>query len=131
MIRPPLPRAAAIEGAAPMGNRAIVKFIVLAAASTLSLPSLTLGQAPAPPVATAQPPADPWPREVTINNALVLIYQPQINSWSGNVLDFRSAVALKPSASQAQTFGVVSGTARTEVDRGTRLVNQARPAIDF
>ena len=105
-----------------MRNRTAVKLIVLAAAGALSLPLVTLGQTP-PPAATAQPPADPWPREVTINNALVLIYQPQINSWSGNILDFRTAVALKPSASQAQTFGVVSGTARTEVDRGTRLVN--------
>src|SRR5262249_56649841 len=71
----------------------------------------------------AQPPADPWPREVTISTAQALIYQPQINSWSGNILDFRTAIALKPAGSQTQTFGVVSGTARTEVDRGSRLVN--------
>src|SRR5262245_13057402 len=103
-----------------MGNRTIDKLIVLAAAGSLSLPSLTVGQTP--PTAPAQPPADAWPREVTISTAQALIYQPQINSWSGNILDFRTAIALKPTGSQAQTFGVVSGTARTEVDRGTRLV---------
>ena len=69
------------------------------------------------------PPADPWPREITISHAVVLIYQPQVNSWTGNVLNFRTAVALKPAGARMETFGVIAGTARTEVDRGARLVN--------
>jgi hypothetical protein len=95
------------------------------AVASATLPSTALGQGvppPPDPPAAGAPPADPWPREITISHAAVLIYQPQVNSWTGNVLNFRTALALKPSGSQAQTFGVITGTARTEVDRGSRLV---------
>ena len=78
--------------------------------------------APGPPV-TAQPlPADPWPRDVTLANADVLIYQPQVDSWQGNALSWRVAVALRPSGTKDETFGVLWGNARTEVDRTTRTV---------
>src|SRR5262245_30812440 len=51
----------------------------------------------ASPVAAATPiPADPWPRQVAIPGATVLVYQPQVSSWVGNTLDFRAAVAIKP-----------------------------------
>ena len=74
--------------------------------------------------ASTQPagPVDPWPRDVTLPNADALIYQPQIDSWKGNALNWRVAVALRPSGRKAETFGVVWGSARTEVDRVTRSV---------
>jgi hypothetical protein len=72
--------------------------------------------------AAPPPPADPWPRDVTLGNADALIYQPQVNSWKGNELSWRVAVALRPSGARDETFGVLSGTARTEVDRTTRTV---------
>jgi hypothetical protein len=72
---------------------------------------------------TPQPPVDPWPRDVTLPSADALIYQPQIDSWSGNALAWRLAVALRPSGAKDETFGVIWGTARTEVDRTTRSVN--------
>jgi len=108
-----------------MDIRTIATLIALAA---VLLPAATLGQGippppPIPPATVAPPPADPWPREITISHAVVLIYQPQVNSWAGNVLNFRTAVALKPTGAQTETFGVIVGTARTEVDRGARLVN--------
>jgi hypothetical protein len=111
-----------------MHHPTIVPLIAAAAAAALLAPSATLGQAippppPIPPAAATEPPADPWPREITISHALVLIYQPQVNSWTGNVLNFRAAVALKPTGAEAPTYGVISGTARTDVDRGTRLVS--------
>jgi hypothetical protein len=119
-----------------MTHRSIVAFLALATASALLGPGATLGQAiPPPPSApAAMPPADPWPREITISDAVVLIYQPQVNSWVGNVVSFRVALALKPHGASAETFGTVSGTARTEVDRGTRLVSlydYALSTIDF
>jgi hypothetical protein len=67
-------------------------------------------------------PADPWPREVKITGATLLVYQPQINSWQGNVLDFRAAVAVKPADAKQEIFGVVWGTAHTQVDRVSRMV---------
>lgn len=84
-----------------------------------------LAQAPAAP--SAPPGAvplstDPWPRDISIANAAVLIYQPQVNSWVGNRIDFRSAMALKPTGATAETFGVVFATARTQVDKVERMV---------
>ena len=67
-------------------------------------------------------PADPWPREITVRDATLLVYQPQVEAWAGNVLDFRSAVAIRTAASKPETFGVVWATARTRVDRVSRIV---------
>ena len=88
-----------------------------------SQPDSTLANASIP-ASTAAPVAspDPWPRDVTLNNADALIYQPQIESWIGNKLAWRVAVALRTSGSKEETFGVIKGTARTEVDRDTRTV---------
>ena len=79
---------------------------------------------PAPTFAAAVPPlpADPWPRDVTLRNADALIYQPQVDSWDGNALSWRVAVALRPARTKDETYGVLWGTARTEVDRITRTV---------
>jgi hypothetical protein len=73
--------------------------------------------APQPP-----PNLDPWPRQFNLGNATVLVYQPQVEKWEGNRLDFRAAVAAKASGSKDETFGVIWGTARTEVDRTARRV---------
>jgi hypothetical protein len=70
----------------------------------------------------SQVPTDPWPRPITLGKATGLVYQPQVNSWQGNVLDFRAAVAVKPSGAKEETYGMVSGTAQTLVDKVTRKV---------
>jgi hypothetical protein len=80
------------------------------------------------------PPPDPWPRGVDLGNAQVLVYQPQINSWTDNQLDFRAALAIKPTGAKAETFGVIFATARTQVDKVLRTVtfeNLKISKIDF
>ena len=72
--------------------------------------------------ASAQIPADPWPRDISISSAAVLIYQPQVNRWEGNQIDFRAALAIKPTGTKEETFGVVFATARTQVDKVARMV---------
>jgi hypothetical protein len=67
-------------------------------------------------------PVDPWPVQIDLGNATVLVYSPQVNSWDGNVLDFRSAVGIKAAGTGAETFGVIWALARTQVDRVTRTV---------
>jgi len=75
------------------------------------------------PAATAPAiPADPWPRKVDLANASVLVYQPQVNKWEGNQIDFRAAVAIQPVGAKEETFGVIFATARTQVDRVARTV---------
>src|SRR5512139_1410133 len=82
--------------------------------------SATAGGPPQPSAASAAPaPRDPWPRDVTLTGADALIYQPQVDSWTGNVLAWRVAIALRPTGAKNETFGVVWGTARTDVDRVT------------
>jgi hypothetical protein len=71
---------------------------------------------------TAPPNPDPWPRSFTLADATVRVYQPQVEKWEGNRLDFRAAVEATPSDGKAGSFGVIWGTARTEVNRAARLV---------
>ena len=80
------------------------------------------GGSPLSAAQAAPAPRDPWPRDVTLTGADALIYQPQIDSWTGNALAWRVAVALRPAGQKDETFGVVWGTARTDVDRVTRTV---------
>ncbi len=80
------------------------------------------GQSPAANPTAAQLPADPWPRDVSLSNAAVLVYQPQVNKWVDNQIEFRSALAIKPAGAKEETFGVVVATARTQVDKNLRTV---------
>jgi hypothetical protein len=88
--------------------------------------SATTLAAPPPDAPTASQPAspnpDPWPRTFTLSDATLRVYQPQVEQWEGNRLDFRAAVEAKPSDGGTGSFGVVWGTARTEVNRPARLV---------
>jgi hypothetical protein len=79
---------------------------------------------PMPPASASAPaiPPDPWPRKLDLANASVLVYQPQVNKWEGNQIDFRAAVAILPVDAKSETFGVVFATARTQVDRVARTV---------
>ena len=98
---------------------------VAAAALLAGTPILVRAQAAAAPAATVAPaklPADPWPRAISISSAAVLVYQPQVNKWQDNQIDFRAALAIKPTGAKEETFGVVFATARTQVDRVTRTV---------
>ena len=96
-------------------------------AAFLAAPVAALAQAggaqPAsPPAAASRLPADPWPRKVDLSNASVLMYQPQVNSWDGNRIDFRAAVAIQPVGAKQESFGVLFATARTQVDKVARTV---------
>src|SRR5262252_8223328 len=71
---------------------------------------------------TSNLPSDPWPRDLSIPSAAVLVYQPQINKWVDNQIDFRAALAIKPTGAKEETFGVVFATARTQVDKVARMV---------
>ena len=78
---------------------------------------------PAAPAAAAPANRDPWPRQVQLPDAAVLVYSPQVESWQGNQLAFRCAVAVTPTGQTDKTFGVVWATARTDVDRVRRRVS--------
>jgi len=64
----------------------------------------------------------PWPRQADRGNETVLVYQPQIKSWVGDELTAYAALAVVNNAEKKTRYGVVSFTARTEVDKVNRQV---------
>jgi len=95
--------------------------LALAVCLTLTSTPIAFAQSAAAAAAT-QPGGDPWPRTVTVNGTEISIYQPQLNSWNGNLLDAYSAVKVKVSGSDMTNYGVIWFTARTEVDKVNRVV---------
>jgi hypothetical protein len=93
--------------------------IVLTACIIVGAPRAAVGQA-AP--AASPPGGDPWPREIAVQGAILQIYQPQLNSWNGNLLDAYAAVGVKNQTTNAMEYGVIWFTALTEVDKVNRLV---------
>ncbi len=102
-------------------SRRILAVVAFAIVGALAWAGMALAQG-AGATTISRVPTDPWPRPITLGKATGLVYQPQVNSWQGNVLDFRAAVAIKPSGAKEETFGMVSGTAQTLVDKVTRKV---------
>jgi hypothetical protein len=71
---------------------------------------------------------------VDLTDAQVLVYQPQVNTWTDNQLEFRAALAIKPANAKSETFGVIFATARTQIDKVLRTVtfeNLRISKIDF
>ena len=64
-----------------------------------------------------------WPREVQAENAKILMYQPQIESFVGDVLSSRAAVSVTMKDSANPVFGVVWTDAKVSVDKDVRTVD--------
>ncbi|WP_144109287.1 carbohydrate-binding family V/XII [Paraburkholderia sp. BCC1886] len=80
----------------------------------------------ASPVATPSPGASPstpliWPRSFDADQQHLEIYQPQVETWQGNRITGRAAVAVGP-ASGAPVYGVAHFAANAEVDKFSGLV---------
>ncbi len=70
----------------------------------------------------AEAPADPWPRQFKSGKATILVYQPQVETWTGNAITFRSAIAITKGDPKDDVFGVIWAKARTQVDKTSRIV---------
>ncbi len=64
-----------------------------------------------------------WPREVTADNAKILMYQPQIETFVGDKLTGRAAVSVTMKDSVNPVFGVVWIDSKVSVDKDTRIVD--------
>jgi hypothetical protein len=105
-------------------------WIMIAACLIVSLPVLAYPQTATHSGASATPAGpplggDPWPRKTTFQGAKISIYQPQLQSWTGNVLDAYAAVTIKTPGSNATNYGVIWFAARTEIDKVNRVVTLA------
>ena len=81
--------------------------------------------ASAPAVASAANTATGWPRNFTISDATLRVFQPQVQSWQDNLLDFRVAVEAITDGGKQHTYGVLFGNTRTQVDKASRSVTLA------
>jgi hypothetical protein len=88
-------------------------FAALVAFAALGFPGAARG---------AGVPADPWPRQFKSGNATILVYQPQVESWIGNTITFRSAIAVRKADPKDDVFGVIFAKARAQVDKASRIV---------
>ncbi|MEP9355203.1 carbohydrate-binding family V/XII [Xanthobacter sp. KR7-65] len=106
----------------------------LAAAAMLWTANGQAQQAPPAPQAQAQVAAPdaplPWPRDFDLpDNQLLQLYQPQVDSWNGDQMAGRAAVAIGPKAS-APTYGMVRFSARVAIDKPAGIVHFATLSID-
>jgi len=78
----------------------------------------------APFTVTAQGATDPsaWPRQIDADEGKVVIYQPQVDSFIGDVIESRAAIAVTPRGQEEPVFGAIWSSARVETDRDTRTV---------
>ncbi len=73
----------------------------------------------------AQEPPDAgvgWPRELDSNGFHIVVYQPQVDHLKKNHLQARSAITVTRPGESAAQYGIVSFTARADIDRESRMV---------
>ena len=62
-----------------------------------------------------------WPQELTSDGGEVIrIFQPQIESFSGNTLEARTAISIETSTTSGPMFGAIWMVARLDSDRSSR-----------
>ncbi len=67
--------------------------------------------------------ADDWPKLInTQNGTQIKVYQPEPESFKGNLLMFRSAISILGVGSNEPVFGAFWGTAKVETDRDNRTL---------
>ncbi|MBK8464219.1 MAG: carbohydrate-binding family V/XII [Chloracidobacterium sp.] len=87
-----------------------------------TLPLTVQGQSK-PNNKTENSPSDSgWPRKFAVDGTAFSIYQPQIEEWSANRFTARSAISVTEGQGKQLSYGVLWFNARTEVDKGNRLV---------
>ena len=79
--------------------------VALAASLMLSSTPVAFAQsAPTPGSRVTRPGGDPWPRTVNANGAAISIFQPQLNTWTGNLLDAYAVVTIKVASSDVTNY---------------------------
>jgi hypothetical protein len=99
---------------------------ILSLTLTVAIALLTTARLQAQAAPQSAPPGDPWPRRIVTGSGTslttYLIYQPQLDSWTGASLEAHAAVSVQPAGAKDPTFGVIWFTARTDVDKVNRVV---------
>lgn len=70
-----------------------------------------------------------WPRNFEVDGEHVELYQPEIESWEGNRMAGRAAVAIGPKDG-VPTYGVARFSAQADIDKPSSLVQLTNISID-
>jgi hypothetical protein len=70
----------------------------------------------------AQAPVSSWPVQTDNNGVRLVVYQPQVDSWKQNRLEFRAAATATRQGESNEIFGFITFSASTQVDKETRMV---------
>ena len=110
---------------------------VLAPAQTPPPPSVPGGPTPAgavsPPPGQVKAPTL-WPRTFSKDGNVLVLYQPQIDSWANHTtMVFRAAFSIVTSGSTTMNYGVVTVQGQTLVDDSARsvLITNMQPTVVF
>jgi hypothetical protein len=108
-------------------NRFAATAVCAVLAAALAAPPELLAQAAAaassPAAAASNAPQDKWPRQITgASGNTISLYAPQLDSWDGRTIDWHAAVSILAPGAKEPTFGVMFCTAKTDVDKTTRMV---------
>ena len=95
----------------------------------LIAPALYSQVASQTPASRSADTARAFPREINNRGFHIVVYQPQIDSWKMNRLEARAALTVSGGDTKQEMFGIVTLTARTEVDKETRTVWLEDPRI--
>jgi len=66
---------------------------------------------------------DGWPRTLPVDDGLVTIYPPQVDSREGDIVRFRAALAYRPTTDAEPIFGAGWFESSVKVDRNRRVVH--------
>src|SRR4249919_3105383 len=67
--------------------------------------------------------SEDWPKLInTANGTQIKVYEPEPESFKGNILMFRSAISVLSSGSNDPVFGAFWATAKVESDRDNRTM---------
>src|SRR6185503_17769936 len=89
-------------------------------AAFLMLSAAAWAQEPPPPPPPAQDVA--WPRQAKgSDGTVVLVYQPQVETWTDNQLRARTAVAVTRPGEKEPVYGVLELAAQTQIDKASDI----------
>ena len=67
---------------------------------------------------------DEWPKIINSpDGATIKIYQPQPESFAGNIFKFRAAISVQTAGQDEPTFGTIWSVANVATDKDTRRIN--------
>jgi hypothetical protein len=100
---------------------------------TLLIGAAVLGAAPVAALAQAGPAAAPslsWPRDFDHGNQRIEIYQPQVESWTGDHIAGRAAIAVGTREGSTPTYAIAEFSADADIDKTAGLVRLHGITID-